>query len=90
MTHDGDSKLGLGFLAGIIAGAWLAAALIRKPEIRRQHIHTCEIEVLGATCVCQIVAHRMSVSAVASISRLTSSSQQLLRPSALQAVDPQD
>lgn len=90
LTHDGDSKLGLGFLAGIIAGAWLAAALIRKPEIRRQHIHTCEIEVLGATCVCQIVAHRMSVSAVASISRLTSSSQQLLRPSALQAVDPQD
>lgn len=33
LTHDGDSKLGLGFLAGIIAGAWLAAALIRQPEI---------------------------------------------------------
>ena len=29
----GDSKLGLGFLAGIIAGAWLAAALIRQSEI---------------------------------------------------------
>ncbi|MGH0218147.1 YeeE/YedE family protein [Sinorhizobium meliloti] len=33
LTHDGDSKLGPGFLAGIIAGAWLAAALIRQPEI---------------------------------------------------------
>lgn len=33
LTEDGDSKLGLGFLAGIIAGAWLAAALARKPEI---------------------------------------------------------
>jgi uncharacterized membrane protein YedE/YeeE len=32
LTHDGDSKLGWGFLAGIIAGAWLAA-LIRRPEI---------------------------------------------------------
>ncbi|MEY9832378.1 putative membrane protein YedE/YeeE [Sinorhizobium fredii] len=31
--HDGDSKLGLGFLAGIIAGAWLAAALVRHPDI---------------------------------------------------------
>ncbi|NRP75699.1 hypothetical protein ILFOPFJJ_06622 [Ensifer psoraleae] len=33
LTHDGDSKLGLGFLAGIIGGAGLAAALIRQPEI---------------------------------------------------------
>ncbi len=33
LTEDGDSKLGLGFLVGIIAGAWLAAALARKPEI---------------------------------------------------------
>lgn len=33
LTHDGDSKLGLGFLAGVIAGAWLAAAFIRRPEI---------------------------------------------------------
>ncbi|MEY9099160.1 MULTISPECIES: YeeE/YedE family protein [Sinorhizobium] len=33
LTEDGDSKLGLGFLLGIIAGAWLAAALARKPEI---------------------------------------------------------
>ncbi|WQO70650.1 YeeE/YedE thiosulfate transporter family protein (plasmid) [Sinorhizobium medicae] len=33
LTRDGDSKLGLGFLAGIIAGAWLAAALIRQPKI---------------------------------------------------------
>ncbi|MEY9199281.1 putative membrane protein YedE/YeeE [Sinorhizobium fredii] len=33
LTEDGDSKLGVGFLVGIIAGAWLAAALARKPEI---------------------------------------------------------
>ncbi|OAP35137.1 hypothetical protein AU381_25595 [Sinorhizobium glycinis] len=33
LTEDDDSKLGLGFLVGIIAGAWLAAALARKPEI---------------------------------------------------------
>lgn len=33
LTDKGDSKLGLGFLAGIVAGAWLAAALARKPEI---------------------------------------------------------
>ncbi|MCA1370325.1 YeeE/YedE family protein [Bradyrhizobium sp. BRP14] len=33
LTHGGDRKLGLGFLAGVIAGAWLAAALIRRPEI---------------------------------------------------------
>ncbi|MDK1491201.1 YeeE/YedE thiosulfate transporter family protein [Sinorhizobium sp. 7-81] len=33
LTHDGVSKLGLGFLGGIIAGAWLAAALIRQPDI---------------------------------------------------------
>lgn len=33
LADDGDSKLGLGFLAGIIAGAWLAAALIRQSEI---------------------------------------------------------
>ncbi|MCA1442910.1 YeeE/YedE family protein [Ensifer sp. IC4062] len=33
LTEDGDGKLGLAFLVGIIAGAWLAAALARKPEI---------------------------------------------------------
>ncbi|AFL52480.1 putative membrane protein YedE/YeeE [Sinorhizobium fredii] len=33
LTHDGDSKLGLGFLAGIIAGAWLTATLVRHPDI---------------------------------------------------------
>ncbi|NRQ17418.1 YeeE/YedE family protein [Ensifer sesbaniae] len=33
LTHDGISKLGLGFLAGIIAGAWLASHLIRQPHI---------------------------------------------------------
>ncbi|WP_370125857.1 YeeE/YedE family protein [Sinorhizobium fredii] len=33
LTHDGISKLGLGFLAGIIAGAWLAAVLVRQPII---------------------------------------------------------
>ncbi|PKA42317.1 YeeE/YedE family protein (plasmid) [Rhizobium sullae] len=33
LTHDGVSKLGLGFIVGLIAGAWLAAALVRRPDI---------------------------------------------------------
>jgi len=33
LTDEGDSKLGLGFLSGITAGAWLAAALVRQPDI---------------------------------------------------------
>ncbi|MCA1370378.1 YeeE/YedE family protein [Bradyrhizobium sp. BRP14] len=33
LTDEGDSELGLGFLVGIVAGAWLAAALIRRPDI---------------------------------------------------------
>ncbi|WP_018237678.1 YeeE/YedE family protein [Ensifer sp. BR816] len=33
LTHDGSSKLGVGFLAGVVAGAWLAASLVRRPDI---------------------------------------------------------
>jgi uncharacterized membrane protein YedE/YeeE len=33
LSNEGSSRLGLGFLAGIISGAWLAAAVVRRPEI---------------------------------------------------------
>lgn len=33
LAHGGVSKLGLGFLGGIIAGAWLTSLLVRQPEI---------------------------------------------------------
>ncbi|MCA1408992.1 YeeE/YedE family protein [Ensifer sp. IC3342] len=33
LTHDGISKLGLGFLGGIVAGASLASFLVQQPHI---------------------------------------------------------
>lgn len=33
LTHVGFSKLGLGFLGGIVAGAWLASLLVRQPVV---------------------------------------------------------
>ncbi|MGO4622270.1 YeeE/YedE family protein [Ensifer sp. 2TAB8] len=33
LTDGGTSKLGLGFLAGIVAGAWFTSLLVRQPHI---------------------------------------------------------
>ncbi len=33
LTYGGTSKLGLGFLAGIVAGAWFTSVLVRQPHI---------------------------------------------------------
>ncbi len=33
LTGGGINKLGLGFLAGIVAGAWLASSLVRQPHL---------------------------------------------------------